>query len=175
MERAGFESQDPYPNANSSLNIKPCRRLTGYITLPPRSSPTDNDRIKRAVMDYGAVRVSYYTDNGKYLNTEKRNGAYYYPGGEDVTVNHAVCIIWWDDNYSRANFRSGVLPDGNGAFIIKNSWGTSHGLNGYTYISYYDYRLARYEGAYVMSDYLPADAQDEEFLFQHDEFGNRLP
>lgn len=173
----GLESEDGYPNANARLNLKPCRRLTDYIMLPPRSSPADNSRIKQAVMDYGAVRVSYYADNSKFLNTATGNGAYYYPGGEyaggsqEVTINHAVCIIGWDDNYSAANFKSGCQPPGNGAFIIKNSWGTSHGLNGYTYISYYDYRLARYEGAYVVTGYLDADVENEEFLFQHDTFG----
>ncbi|MBR1588066.1 MAG: hypothetical protein IJ658_07055 [Kiritimatiellae bacterium] len=165
----GLETEDPYPNGSSRLNLKPCRRLTDYIMLPPRSSPTDNSRIKQAVMDYGAVRVSYYADNSKYLNAAKGNGAYYYPGGE--TVNHAVCIIGWDDTYSATNFKSGCQPPGDGAFIIKNSWGTSHGSNGYTYISYHDYRLARDEGAYVITGYLDANAENGEFLFQHDTFG----
>ena len=61
-----LEAEDPYPSANSRLKLKPCRRLTDYIMLPPRGGALDNDRIKSAVMDYGAVRVSYYAKNGKY-------------------------------------------------------------------------------------------------------------
>ena len=167
----GLESEDGYPNANARLNLKPCRRLTDYIMLPPRSSAADNSRIKQAVMDYGAVRVSYYADNDKYLNTANSNGAYYYPGGEGGTVNHAVCIIGWDDNYSASNFKSGCQPPGNGAFIIKNSWGTAHGLNGYTYVSYHDDLLARLEGAYVITDYIGGDDNNADILFQHDRLG----
>ena len=173
-----LEAEDPYPSANSRLKLKPCRRLTDYIMLPPRGGALDNDRIKSAVMGYGAVRVSYYADNGKYLNSD--NGAYYYPGGDrdangrEYMVNHAVCVVGWDDSYKASNFKSGCQPPGNGAFIIKNSWGTSHGVEGYTYISYYDCLLARYDGAYVITDYRGADGDNEEILFQHDKFGGGI-
>ena len=39
---------------------------------------------------------------------------------------HAVTIIGWDDNYSSSNFLEGKQPSGNGAWLVKNSWGSSN-------------------------------------------------
>ena len=53
--------------------------------------------------------------------------------------NHAVCLVGWDDNYSKDKFP--IKPPGDGAWILKNSWGNNTGINGYQYISYYDTSL----------------------------------
>ena len=40
-------------------------------------------------------------------------------------TNHDVLIVGWDDDYAASNFAT--TPPGNGAFIVKNSWGTGVG------------------------------------------------
>ena len=41
-------------------------------------------------------------------------------------LNHAVVIVGWDDNYDKSNFLQ--KPKNNGAFLVRNSWGTNdHG------------------------------------------------
>lgn len=40
-------------------------------------------------------------------------------------------VVGWDDNYSKDNFRDGVKPEKDGAWLIRNSWGDGTG-------SYYD-------------------------------------
>lgn len=114
------------PIFNSIIHIQ------NVLTLQ-RSSYTDNDEIKKAIMDYGAVSTSIRWESS-YLNGKN----YYYNG--NLGANHAVVIVGWDDNYSKDNFKN--KPEGNGAWIIKNSWGTGSGDKGFYYVSYYDTKLA---------------------------------
>lgn len=56
-------------------------------------------------------------------------------------VNHAVCIIGYDDNYPASNFLEGNQPPADGAWIVRNSWGPYYGNDGYFYLSYYDHTI----------------------------------
>jgi hypothetical protein len=85
-------------------------------------------------MTYGAVfMVFYYGDE----NYNAKNHTYnYMPSGTVKGTNHIVDLVGWDDNFDRNLFSN--PPPGNGAFIVKNSWGTDWGDNGFFYLSYYD-------------------------------------
>ena len=107
------------------------------ILLLKRDNFTDNEAIKTAIMKYGAVGTSLYFDS-YYLNDGKNYFTWaLYPS------NHAVTIVGWDDNYSRDNFYFGSYAQGDGAWIVKNSWGPNWGENGYFYVSYYDESFAK--------------------------------
>lgn len=56
------------------------------------------------------------------------------------TPNHSVLLVGWDDSKE-----TGASEPG--AFLFKNSWGTSSGDNGYYWISYYD-KSMRYPTVY---------------------------
>ena len=102
-----------------------------------RVNITSRDDVKKAVMDYGAVSISYWSDQSSDWSTDNYNSstaAYYCPNA--YTSNHAVTIVGWDDDYSADNFAT--TPDGNGAWIVRNSWGSYYGKEGYFYLSYYD-------------------------------------
>ncbi|MDD5132464.1 MAG: lectin like domain-containing protein [bacterium] len=126
------EADDVYPNpagSPSGLTLK--KHVQEVLFLPARSSATDNDNIKQSVITYGAVYTCVYSNDNYYNST---NHSYYYNGSQ--VSDHCVAIVGWDDNYSRNNFTT--VPPGNGAFIVKNNWGTTWGEEGYFYVSYYD-------------------------------------
>lgn len=103
---------------------------------------SDREQIKKLLMVYGACAASYCSE-AKYYNP-KGNGvsqepkAYYNPNR--VSTNHAVMIVGWDDEFSRENFGESK-PEGDGAWLCKNSYGTEWGNDGFFWISYEDASL----------------------------------
>ena len=100
------------------------------------------DKIKELVMQYGAVGSALFYDESPLYQPSSRE-CYYYDSlynenFPDIYANHSVTIVGWDDNYSADNFVH--KPAGNGAFIVKNSWGLYHNnqSSDYVYVSYYD-------------------------------------
>ncbi len=93
------------------------------------------DAVKQAIVNYGAGTMSiYYPTTSKEENAYLNGSAIYQ--GTYSTTNHMITVVGWDDDYSASNFAT--RPAGNGAWIIKNSWGTGAGDGGYYYVSYYD-------------------------------------
>ena len=108
------------------------------IRYTPGDIDSTND-VKEAILKYGALLGTILskstTDEGEptdYYN--KNTSAEYNPNLS--SSNHEICVVGWDDNFSRDNFL--ITPPGDGAWIVKNSWGTDWGDGGYFYVSYYD-------------------------------------
>ena len=105
------------------------------VIIPARANLTDNNIIKRALIDYGALSASIKAfGKAPYYNT--KTSAQYYNNENDTKINHIVTLVGWDDNYSKNNFL--ITPPGDGAWIIKNSYGPNSGDGGFDYVSYYD-------------------------------------
>ena len=105
-----------------------------YLIMPDTADYVDD--VKKAILNYGAVSIAYASSQDEpYFN--KKTSAQY--TNESILPNHGVAVIGWDDNYSADNFL--IAPPGNGAWIVKNSWGTGWGDEGYFYLSYYEKSL----------------------------------
>ena len=111
------------------------------VMFTPNNEMPNGTQLKLAIMKYGSIDVSYngqstYSEVTPYYNPETYAQ---YVNDSSISPNHAVSIVGWDDNFPKEKF--GIEPPGNGAWIVKNSWGPSFGENGYLYVSYYDQTL----------------------------------
>ena len=97
------------------------------------------EAAKKMDIDYDGYKESLeraiQANAGVYINT---NTYAQYTDTMEASVNHAVCIVGWDDNYDVSNFPADHQPPENGAWIVRNSWGSDYGNDGYFYLSYYD-------------------------------------
>ena len=131
------EAADPYSQSSTSSpnNLAVQKHVQDVYFIPDRAGSTNNDNIKTAVSTYGAVYTTMFMQaTSPYYNAATY--AYYYR--QNTQANHAVAIVGWDDSFSLTKFPVGNRPPGNGAFIVKNSYGTGWGEQGYFYVSYYD-------------------------------------
>lgn len=130
-----WESDDPYGTSGgtSPPGLEPRAHVHEVWWLP-----ADPTVIKNEVMAHGGVYANYLHDDAYYNSA---TAAYYHPTA--TSTNHAVCIIGWDDAYSKSNFKAGTQPKANGAWLVRNSWGTSWGLSGYFWVSYEDAKFAK--------------------------------
>lgn len=156
------EFQDPYNDSSTySPSGLPVQKHIQEALFPPgRTGALDNEVLKRALLEYGAVYSTMYWNLAYY---QGKNHTYRYTGS--TSVNHAVTIVGWNDSFDRNLFAH--VPPGDGAFIVKNSWGDTWGEDGYFYISYYDTKLGYDENAVFT-----AESQDNyDNVYQYDPLG----
>ena len=178
---------DRYTSAFTLLNMHRLPSPGGYSSGDDLSEVQMDfdalDAVKQAILDYGAVSASYCSYRGEdgQANYYDAEHATFFTN-ETTDIDHDICIIGWDNDYSRLNFttgKDGSYPEGDGAWIVKNSWGASTGSfpnkanwgdGGYFYLSYFDRSVTGFT-AWEMAARSTSDA--EEIINQHDYMGQR--
>ncbi len=121
------ETNMPYQGSDDvpclQYQYDPIATLEGFEDIP-----NNVNSIKNALLS-GPLSTTYTVYDDFYGYSE---GCYDHSSGDNI--NHAVVIVGWDDN----------MCDGEGAWIVKNSWGPAWGLDGYFYIKYGAARIGSY-------------------------------
>lgn len=163
---SGVQLEENAPPISDRPAVDESLRYTsyGYLVNSDDIDKNDRDSIKQHIMNTGALSCGYYTDKQMYISGQNYPYASYYYSNFDSSTqatNHEVTIVGWDDNYSKENFQFDV-PPGDGAWIIKNSWGEDSHIDGYFYLSYYDSSLSN------IASFEIADISTYNNIYQYD-------
>ena len=147
--------------ADPSLAYRDIVHLSDFYAVALHSEE-DRDAVKQIIMDHGAVACAYRSADLDQNYNSKYN-AYYNPF--KTSSNHAVTVVGWDDDFPKEYFNE--TPEGNGAWLIRNSWwdkeySPEYSYYGYFWLSYYDKGL---EQEFFGYDYDTADNYDNNYQY----------
>ncbi|WP_407423644.1 C1 family peptidase [Methanobrevibacter sp.] len=130
------EDEDPYDEMGkiSPIIITEQNIHVQDVMFIPNNEVPNGTQLKLAIMKYGSLDVNYFSSTRGSIYFNEDTYAQYLD--RDMTPDHEVTIVGWDDNFPKEKFL--VTPPGDGAWIVKNSWGSEWCDNGYLYLSYYD-------------------------------------
>jgi len=157
------EEEDPYGDEYSPDDLEPVVHVQEVRVLLDSSI----EKIKETVYTYGSVQTSLFMDrttasaDSGYYN--EATSSYYYT--EEITQNHDVLILGWDDAWPAEAFAA--APGQDGAFICLNTWGSDFGEDGIFYVSYSDPNIAQVAVTYTRID----GTDNYDHLYQYDACG----
>jgi len=145
-----MESCAPYQGVDDAPCTDTCeiiKKIDGWKLIA-----NDVNTIKAALYSNGPIATTMFASDPAFK--AYTDGVYELYG--TVLNNHAVLIVGWDDTLG---------PEG--AWIVKNSWGTDWGVDGYFYIAY------GAAGIGTLSNYISSykDYDENDILMYYDDAG----
>jgi C1A family cysteine protease len=123
---------DPYPNSTTPTPLPRAYRPTASYYVREIDWLHGTADIKSAILNYGAVSTCWAVDTGVWHSASghwNATSTYQASSAGAGQPNHSVAIVGWDDNWATAG--------GTGAWLIRNSWGTSTQHFGMSYNDFY--------------------------------------
>ncbi|MGQ9600440.1 MAG: C1 family peptidase [Anaerolineae bacterium] len=127
------ESCDPYVAGDVACNSSCLSQkiLNDWRIISGNAMPA-TETLKQYVYTYGPIYTTMYVDPNQGFNSTYDGSWTFNYTGPGTNTNHAVLIVGWSNNLP-------PVPGGTGpadGWIVKNSWGSGWGANGYFYITY---------------------------------------
>lgn len=123
-ENGGIDTERSYPykgtNNNACMYDAKNSGATdrGFVIIPPG----DEVKLQSAIATIGPIAIALdVSHNSFYLY---KTGVYYEPNCSSTNLQHAVLVVGYGTDKTGADY-----------YIIKNSWGTRWGYNGYMKIA----------------------------------------
>lgn len=145
MSRVSQIKQIVYQKGSASINLEAEYTFDGtYLKNNDAQSLSTKQTSKGDYTSYTPISVAA-TEANNQTNLYTNAKSISYPkltilepisNQNYCLVDHEGEIVGYDDNYPASNFKQN--PGINGAFLIKNSWGSTWGNKGYFYLSYAD-------------------------------------
>lgn len=140
----GMDDSYAYNNVNTHLENTYCINIKQNVS-----------DVKQQIMEHGAIGIMY---QHAYSGMNYINNTYY--DTDTSGGGHAVMIVGWDDTFSKDKFGGTAKPSTDGAWLVRNSWGTGRYNFDYFWMSYETVSLA--DTAWVF-DFSADDGYDNNY------------